>query len=559
MIGPANPVGRAPKQGKGPMPDVLSDTQLQNRDHGVRTRRLAGGVGLAVVAWLSLSYWVSVLYADHREDQLRAQASVVAASSVSSLANALNQRLALVRGVAAFVSVKAGKADAAGLDTEFPTFAAAIATQVPGIRNISVAPDFGVGLVYPNDPGNLSVIGNNILNDRRPGFAAAVRRAIDSRSLTIHEPVELIQGGLGFLARQAVFVDERPWGAVGMAFTVKALLADSRIGALEGYVWGLRTAIGTPVAGDQAAFLQAPVLAAVDLPDGHWDFALAPVGGWRAQARSSKEMVALLVLMGLAGILGGWLLWDTMRQRGRLEHLVESRTAALTEANAEMERFAFVAAHDLQEPLRAIITYSQLVERAVGDRLDDQQRGWLGELMGSARRMRGLLHDTQIFLGEVAIPLPRAPIPAGEALAVAQRKLSDQIRESGAKIDIGPMPDVWADPHRLTEIFSALLSNAIEYRSPDRPCHVSVTAQRVGDYDIIDVADNGMGIDPAYFDRIFEVFQRLHARAGYAGTGMGLAIVRKMLNRLGGMVKVRSQAGAGSTFSVYLPVRGRKE
>ncbi|ARJ67954.1 histidine kinase [Magnetospirillum sp. ME-1] len=508
---------------------------------------------LTAVIWIAASTWISRLYGDYREVQLRGQATALAVTSAGALSTALNQRLAQVRGLAAFVAVKAAENQPGEIDREFPVFAASYYQQVSGIRNISVAPGFVVGLVYPADSGNLKVIGNNLLEDRRPGFAEAVKRAIQTRDLVVHEPVEMIQGGAGLLARQAVFVGDHPWGGVGMAFSIAPMLESSRTGMPAGYSWGLRTAAGNHVGGDGRTFDRQPVSVHIDLPDGYWEFALAPERGWKNAVADEAEMTALyfgLLIIGV-GLLS--LTWIVLQRRETLERLVESRTRALTSANRELERFSFIVAHDLQEPLRSILSFSQLVERGLSEQLTAEQRGWLTGLGTAARLMRSLLHDVQIYLGENNAPLPRRRIDAGEALAIAQRKLNARIKETGAVIESAPLPTVWADHHRLAEVFAALIGNAIEYRSPDRPPVIRLSARDEGPFQIINVADNGIGIEDSYFDRIFEVFQRLHSRAAHPGTGMGLAIAKKMVEHLGGTIRVRSVVGEGSTFSLVLP------
>lgn len=515
----------------------------------------AGTIVLTVIAalWLVVSIWVDRTYHRYREAQLRGQVSALAASSAGALSNALNQRLAQVRGLAAFVSVKVAEGSPDELEREFPVFASAYYQQVPGIRNISVAPDFVVRLVYPADPGNHKVIGNDLLEDRRPGFAEAVRRAIDTRDLAVHEPVEMIQGGQGLLARQAIFVGDRPWGAVGMIFTIATLLDGSQIVPLDGYVWSVRTAAGNVVGGDPAVFAMQPVSVRIGLPDGHWDFAMAPAGGWTERAGRGAEVTALrlgLTVIGL-GVLS--LAWEIMRRRQVMRHLVDLRTRELVAANRELERFSFIVAHDLQEPLRSIISFSQLVERGLAAQLTAEQRQWLTSLGTAARLMKALLHDVQIYLGEGGAPLPKREISADEALAAARRKLSARIERCGAVVEASPLPMVWADHHRLSEVFMALIGNAIEYRAPDRDLLIRVSSHTEGDFEIIEVADNGIGIEEIYFERIFEVFQRLHSRTAHPGTGMGLAIAKKMVEHLGGTIRVRSVVDVGSVFSIVLP------
>lgn len=516
-------------------------------------RKAAVIMALVAAIWVALSLWIAAFYNQYRETQLRGQSSALAVTSAGALSNALNQRLAQVRGLAAFVAVKAAENHPGEIEREFPVFAASYYQQVPGIRNISVAPDFVVRQVYPLDAGNLKVLGHHLLEDKRPGFVEAVDRATQTRGLVVHEPLEMIQGGLGLLARHAVFVGDRPWGAVGMIFTISTMLESSTIGILEGYAWGLRTAAGSVVGGDAATFAMHPVSVRIDLPDGYWEFALVPAAGWKAAAAKGAEVTALrfgLLIIGI-GIL--CLTWVMLQRSESLERLVESRTRQLTSANRELERFSFIVAHDLQEPLRSIVSFSQLVERGLSTQLTPEQREWLSSLGTAARLMRALLHDVQIYLGENNAPLPRRQTDAGEALVTARRKLGGRIHQTGAVIEAGPLPMVWADHHRLSEVFVALIGNAMEYRSPERPPVIRVSNRTERGFEFIEIADNGIGIEEAYFERIFEVFQRLHSRTAHPGTGMGLAIAKKMVEHLGGTIQVRSTVGQGSVFSIILP------
>jgi len=503
---------------------------------------------LALVLWTGLSSWIDGLYGDYRLARLHGQTATMGASVAGGLANALNQRLALVRGLAAFVTVKLDDA----VEREFPAFAQAIHGTVDGIRNISLCPDFIVREVYPLDPGNLKVLGNDILADKRPGFADAVRRAMERRGLAVHEPVTLIQGGLGLIARHAIYRNDKPWGAVGMVFTIEPLMTAFASG-LDEYQWGVRSAAGTLVGGDASVFEQQPEVAQVQLPEGHWDVGLVPRGGWRLAATEGPETAVVRIGLGLAGILIAVAIWESLRRRARLKDLVEERTRELSAANAELARFAYAVAHDLQEPLRTIASFSQLVERDCAAKLDERPHQWLLAVIAAAKRMKDLLADTQLYLAEHELPLPTRPIAADECLEAARERVAGQIADVGADIEAAPLPMVMADRHRLTEVLVVLLSNAIEYRAPERTPSIRVSARSEGGMVAIDVADNGIGIDEAYFDRIFMVFQRLHSRAEHPGTGMGLAIAAKMVERLGGRLTVRSAPGKGSTFTALLP------
>lgn len=271
--------------------------------------------------------------------------------------------------------------------------------------------------------------------------------------------------------------------------------------------------------------------------------------------RNLAVVGALVTVVLLAGTAGAGHL---LERSERAQRDLRRQAGELRQANAEIERLAYVAAHDLQEPLRAITSYSQLVSAEHGRHLDDEGREWLGEVVAAATRMKQLLRDIQFYLAEKALPLPDAPVPAGDALAAALSRLAPVIAATAAEIDAPPLPAVAADARRLAEIFAVLVGNALEYRDPGRTPRVRIAARQENGFDVIEVIDNGIGIQPQYYERIFEVFQRLHGRDDHPGTGMGLAIVRKMAERLGGRVAVESTPGVGSTFSVYLPITIRE-
>jgi signal transduction histidine kinase len=534
-------------------------------------RMVLAPVAIVLVLWIFAFLWILNAFVGTRVTALRAETASIGASYGSALASALNQRLALVEGLAAFITVKVHEPPnvfADDMRDEFPQFAAAMFRVGDGVRNISVSPDFVVRWIFPDELGNRKVVGNNILEDKRPGFAAAVRRAIDSRGVSIHEPVELIQGGLGLIARKAIYADERPWGAVGMAFMVEPLIKQAGLQQIGRHlVWGVRTAAGTAVAGNGSVFSMDPVITRISLPDGFWELAVAPEVSWDETVRSSVEYHMLQAAMVALGILILLLLLNQTSNRQNLREEVSARTADLWEAkkvlerhslelaraHEELERFAYVAAHDLQEPLRSITSFSQLIQRTYKDKLDDEGQEWLTQVADGGQRMRLLLRDIQLYLAEASLPMPTAPYSAVAALEDAKAKLAVAIKASDAVIESDPLPEVMADRRRLTEVMTVLLSNAIEYRSPGRPAHVRITSRREGNMRIISVEDNGIGIAPEYHKRIFEVFQRLHGRQEHPGTGMGLAIAHKMVLRLGGYITLSSVPGQGSVFSLHLP------
>ena len=241
-----------------------------------------------------------------------------------------------------------------------------------------------------------------------------------------------------------------------------------------------------------------------------------------------------------------------------LEERVAERTAAaeqrateLKRSNEELERFAYVASHDLQEPLRAVASYTQLLRQQLGDKLDTDTELYLSHVLAGAARMRALINDLLDYSRVGRSALERQLVDSATVLDGALADLAPAIAESGTQISRGPLPEVAADPAQLGQLLRNLIVNAIRFRG-DQPPVVDVRAERAGDYWKFSVRDNGIGIDLRHHERIFVLFQRLHGRER-PGTGIGLAICRKIVDRHGGRIWVESEPGKGATFFFTLP------
>jgi PAS domain S-box-containing protein len=225
----------------------------------------------------------------------------------------------------------------------------------------------------------------------------------------------------------------------------------------------------------------------------------------------------------------------------------------LRRSNEELQRFAYVASHDLQEPLRSIISFSQLLDRRYKGRLDADADDYINFIVEGGNRMQSLIRDLLQFsrLETGARPLVR--VDARRAVADALAVFNGQIADAGGEVTVEPLPTVTADPAQLEQVFANLIGNAIKYRRPDVPPKIRISANRTGGWWQFAVADNGIGIEPEYYDQIFVIFQRLHTKDAYPGTGIGLAIVKRIVERHGGTVSVESTPGEGSTFIFTLP------
>ncbi len=227
---------------------------------------------------------------------------------------------------------------------------------------------------------------------------------------------------------------------------------------------------------------------------------------------------------------------------------------ALKRSNAELERFAYVASHDLQEPLRMVGSFVQLLAQRYRDKLDADANKFINIAVDSAARMQTLINDLLRFSRVATRGQPFENVDSKNVLVQVLKDLSVSIQESNAKISIGTLPTVHADPVQLGQVFQNLISNAIKFRRSEIP-EIQVDAHRDKEEWIFSVKDNGIGIDPKYFDKIFIIFRRLHSREKYPGTGIGLATCKKIVERHGGRIWVESEPGKGSTFYFSLQIK----
>jgi light-regulated signal transduction histidine kinase (bacteriophytochrome) len=240
------------------------------------------------------------------------------------------------------------------------------------------------------------------------------------------------------------------------------------------------------------------------------------------------------------------------RHAAELEQRVEERTTELQRSNAELEQFAYVASHDLQEPLRKVVGYTQLLGKRYVGKLDADADEFITYAVDAARRMQQLIQDLLTYSRVGRQGKELALVDCEVILAQALRNLQVLIQENGALITHDPLPMVTADAGQFVQLFQNLIGNAIKFHG-DQPPHVHVAVARQDHDWIFSVRDNGIGIDPQYAERIFLMFQRLHSRSAYPGTGIGLAVCQKIVQRHGGRIWVESQLGEGATFAFAIP------
>lgn len=245
-----------------------------------------------------------------------------------------------------------------------------------------------------------------------------------------------------------------------------------------------------------------------------------------------------------------------VRDVTELELLEDSRNKALEElrrSNADLEQFAHVVSHDLQEPLRSVASYIELIERRYGDSLDEDAGEFFGFVIDGVNRMKDLINGLLAFSRVGTTESTRVPTDFGKALAAALDNLETAIQESGAMITSDPLPTLTADPPQITTLFQNLVGNAIKFRQANVQPRVHITAEKRPPGWVFSIKDNGIGIEPRHLDKIFEIFQRLNARGDFPGTGIGLAICKRIAERHGGRIWAEATPGEGSTFYFMIP------
>jgi PAS domain S-box-containing protein len=225
---------------------------------------------------------------------------------------------------------------------------------------------------------------------------------------------------------------------------------------------------------------------------------------------------------------------------------------ALFRSNATLQQFAYLASHDLQEPLRAVAGFCQLLGERYHDQLDAKGQQWLSYVVDGAKHMQEMVQGLLRLSRVQSEGKPFVPTFAGDLVTQALKNIDSMVAEQSASITCGQLPSVAADPWQLVTVFQNLLANAVKFHSQEPP-RIHVSAERSGTEWVFQVTDNGIGIDPKHFDRIFAMFQRLHRRETYPGTGIGLALCKRIVERHGGRIWLQSELGKGSTFFFSIP------
>ncbi|MEB3338392.1 MAG: ATP-binding protein, partial [Leptolyngbyaceae bacterium] len=261
-------------------------------------------------------------------------------------------------------------------------------------------------------------------------------------------------------------------------------------------------------------------------------------------------------------------LTEEVKERKRTEARLQAYADKLEKSNQELQDFAYVASHDLQEPLRKIQAFGDRLNDKCGDLLTDQGRDYLERMQNASGRMQTLINDLLTFSRVTTKANPFAAVMLNDTIQGVLSDLETQIEQVQGQIEVGTLPTLEADPTQMRQLFQNLISNALKFHRSSVPpvikikshtftSNIPASMKQVGQQEFcqIQVIDNGIGFDEKYLDRIFIMFQRLHSRSEYEGTGVGLAICRKIVERHSGSITATSVPGEGTTFLVILPIQ----
>ena len=453
----------------------------------------------------------------------------------------------------------------------FARVAAMMTEGYPSVRNITLARGTVIGMVYPSGSDEI-IVGTDYRTQAHQW--GMIERSITTRTTLLQGPTTLIQGGTGLIVRSPVYLpggvgrEDQFFGVVSAVINIPVVLAEVGLDRddlpIQVAIRG-RDGLGTNgdvFFGDEAVFRQNPVETDVTLPYGSWRMAAVAKQGADANAKFERDvrraLAALLLILVATSTFGTAHHIATIGEANRLlrerEDALDGKSQELLRSNADLQQFAYVASHDLREPLRMVRSYVTLLEKHFGDRLDPTAREYIAFARDGAERMDRMMVDLLELSRVGRSDVPAEPVPLSEVVESARMILGLAIDESSTQIVVdGNLPAVLGRRNDLTRLFQNLIGNGLKYRSPDRSPIITLTAQAGDGEWIISVADNGIGIAKDHFGRIFDVFQRLHTKDEYTGTGIGLAISKKIVEHHGGRIWVESVPGKGSTFFFTLP------
>lgn len=322
---------------------------------------------------------------------------------------------------------------------------------------------------------------------------------------------------------------------------------------------GLVSVISSSTAGGTLARILLPAAILIPVLLGWFRLAGEQRGLYDTEFGVAVQVGLNVIVLGILIWITAWQLFRLDAKRRNAEQELARHAEELARSNADLEQFAYVASHDLQEPLRTIGSYLQLIERRYKNKLDSDADEFIAFAVDAAKRMQTLINDLLAYSRVGRKGKPFVETDTAKLLERALASLHPTLTEHQAEVTADPLPVVTGDEIQLIQVFQNLIANGVKFRG-EQPPTVHVSARRTEEDDgwLFSVSDNGIGIDPQYADRIFVIFQRLHTRAEYAGTGIGLSICKKIVERHGGAIWVESQPEHGSTFYFTIPDPDRR-
>lgn len=272
----------------------------------------------------------------------------------------------------------------------------------------------------------------------------------------------------------------------------------------------------------------------------------------RTKSGEARDVLVSVRQVEISGVHSFLCIFRDITERKRALRDLEDLAVSLERSNEELQQFAYIASHDLQEPLRMVSSYTQLLAERYNDRLDEKAKKYIHYAVDGAVRMQKLINDLLTYSRVGTKGRPPEPVETQSALGEALRNLTVVVRESGAEITNDTLPTINADRSQLVQLFQNLIANAVKFRGKDVP-RIHISARESGSEWVFSVRDNGIGIDPQYADKIFVIFQRLHTKEEYPGTGIGLAVCKKIVERHGGRIWFESEPDKGTTFYFTMP------
>ncbi|MFN3916384.1 MAG: ATP-binding protein [Flavobacteriales bacterium] len=401
--------------------------------------------------------------------------------------------------------------------------------------------------------GNEPAIGFSIFDD--PTHKKEALKAIERKSLYFEGPFNLKQGGKGVVGRLPIFKNGVFWGFSAVIIRIQTIVDALHLNEYErNENYDYQIAKKQTNNGGAIPFFSK----VTDYNFGYYQAEFVTLGDWEVyvKLKSPKFMLKAIppILVGLIfSVLLALFIRYVADQPYKLKILVAEKTKELQKTNAELEQFAYVASHDLQEPLRMISGFLTLIDKKYSDSLDEKGKSYIKFAVDGSVRMRKIILDLLDFSKNSQLKNNRSNLDLNNTVGEVQKLLAYEIQESKANFIVGKLPILHSCNTPLRQVFQNLISNAIKYRRAGVAPIIHINAKEEPSRWIISINDNGIGINSEYFDKIFVLFQRLHSQDQYSGTGMGLALVKKIIENAGGQIWLESTEGKGTTFFFSIP------